>query len=77
MTYEGLVVNIERKLQIYGFVPGHAYNVRAMGSQEVEQFFSTFRDMDTSGNGSPEPDAIPNMMSTVVEINNFRLDPDK
>ncbi|KAH3882977.1 hypothetical protein DPMN_006924 [Dreissena polymorpha] len=50
------------------------YNARATGSQEVEQFFSTFRDMDPTSNGTPKPDSIPGMMVAVAEIDSFRLD---
>lgn len=53
------------------------YNVRSIGSQEVEQFFSTFRDLEPTSNGTPKPDTIPDKMSAVVEVNNYRLDPDK
>lgn len=62
---------------MYDHGPGNTYNARATGSQEVEQFFSTFRDLDPTGKGTPKPDVIPDMMATVVEINNFRLNPDK
>ena len=77
VTFEGLVSNIERKLQLYAFVPGNMYNVRATGSQEVENFFSTFRDLEPTGKGIPKPDIIPEMLSAVAEVDNFRLDPDK
>nr|XP_022290428.1 uncharacterized protein LOC111102067 [Crassostrea virginica] len=77
VSYEALVLQCERKLQMYDHVPGNTYNARATGSQEVEQFFSTFRDLDPTGKGTPKPDVIPDMMATVVEINNFRLNPDK
>jgi hypothetical protein len=77
VTFEALVSHNERKLQLFNYVPGNAYNVRATGSQEVEQFFSTFRDLDPSGKGTPKPDAIPEMMRTVIEIENFRLNPEK
>lgn len=37
----------------------------------------TFRDLEPTGNVTPKPDAILDMMSAVVEVNNYRLDPDK
>lgn len=77
VSYEALILHTERKIQLYDHVPGNSYNVRATGSQEVEQFFSTFRDLDPTGKGTPKPDVIPEMMATVVEIDNFRLNPDK
>jgi hypothetical protein len=48
-TYEALLTHIERKIQIYSFCNGHAYNVRSISSQQVENFFSTFRDLDSTG----------------------------
>ena len=75
VTYEALVVNIERKLQMYAVCPG--YNARALGSQEVEQFFSTFRDMDPTRFGTPKPDAIPNMMAAATEVDNCRLNQER
>ena len=62
---------------MYAFVLDNMYNVRATGSQEVENFFSTFRDLEPTGKGIPKPDIIPEMMSAVAEVDNFRLDPEK
>ena len=76
VTFEALVVHIERSIQIYPFLH-NSYNPRTLGSQEVEQFFSTFKDMDPSGSGTPKPDAIPGMLRAAVELDNFRLDPDR
>ena len=76
-TFEALLTHIERKIQIYSFVPGKGYNVRSIGSQPVENFFSTFRDMDPTGQGTPKPDAIPDMMSSAAELDLIRLDPDR
>lgn len=76
-TYEALVCHIERKMQMFAFVPDAMYNVRATGTQEVEQLFSTFRDTDPTGTGTPKPDAIPDMLTAAVEIDNFRMDPEK
>ena len=77
ITFEGTVSHIERKLQLYSFVPNQRYNARAIGSQDVEQFFSSFRDLEPTGKGTPKPDVIPDMMSAVIEVNNFRLNPEK
>ncbi|MEW8547710.1 MAG: hypothetical protein AB2693_29735 [Candidatus Thiodiazotropha sp.] len=76
VTFEALIVHVERKLQLYAFVPDHMYNVRATGSQEVENF-STFRDLEPTGKGIPKPDIIPEMMAAVAEVDNFRLNPEK
>ena len=77
VSYEGLLVHIERKLQLYEHSPSTGYNVRALGTQEVEQFFSTMRDLDPSGIGTPKPDDIPGMMATAVYSDNIRIDPNR
>ena len=77
VTFEGFLTNIERKMQIHSFVPNNAYNPRSLGSQEVEQLFSTFRDLDPSGLGTPKPDDIPRMVGCAVELDNFKLDPNR
>ena len=77
VTYEALLVHLERKLQIFEYIPGHRYNVRALGTQEVEQFFSTIRDMDPSGLGTPKPDDIPGIMATAAYLDNTRMNPDR
>jgi len=45
------------------------------GSQEMEQFFSTMRDLDPSGLGTPKPDDIPSIMETPSLLDNTRMDP--
>ncbi|MEW8547460.1 MAG: hypothetical protein AB2693_28470 [Candidatus Thiodiazotropha sp.] len=77
VTYESLLVNIERKLQLYTACPKHSYNPRAMETQEVEQFFATFRDLETNSNGTPKPDSIPRMLGIVAEIQSYSLDPNR
>ncbi|XP_053404619.1 uncharacterized protein LOC128558653 [Mercenaria mercenaria] len=77
VTFEALLVHIDRKLQIYGHLPGSGYNARALGTQEVEQFFSSMRDMDPCGLGTPKPDDIPHMVAKAAFLDNIRLDPDR
>lgn len=77
VTYEALITHLERKIQLFAYVPDSKYNVRATGTQEVEQFFSAFKDMDPSGSGTPKPDVIPEMIAAALEIDNFKLDPQK
>lgn len=76
-TYETLLTHIERKIQIYSFCPGQTYNARAISSQQVENFFSAFRDLDSTGKGTPKPDSIPKIMKAVAEIERFRVDPNR
>jgi hypothetical protein len=77
VTYEALLVHLERKLQIFQYVPDHKYNVRALGTQEVEQFFSTMSDMDPSGLGTPKPDDIPDIIATAAYLDNVRMSPER
>ena len=76
ITYEALLIHLERKIQMYAFTP-KGYNVRAVGTLEVEQFFGTFRDIDPSGIGTPRPDDIPRMMTRAADITNCRMDPER
>lgn len=75
-TFEALVTHIERKVQIYPLCGGQ-YNTRAISSQQVENFFSTFRDLDSTGKGTPKPDSIPKMMQAVAEMGKMRIDPNR
>lgn len=77
VTFEALLVHLERKLQIYEHLPGNGYNTRALGTQEVEQFFSSIRDFDPSGLGTPKPDDIPVMMAKAAFLDNIRFDPNR
>jgi len=77
VTYEALLTHIDRKLQIYNLVPRRSYNVRSLGTQEVEQFFSTVRDLDPSGLGTPKPDDLQEMMATASMLDNARMNPDR
>lgn len=47
------------------------YNVRACGTQKVEQMFSTFRDMDPSGSETVKPNTIKGMLTSAIEIDNY------
>lgn len=71
VTYEGLLLNCERKIQMYTW--NQCYNPRAAGTQEVEQFFSLFRDLDPAGSGKPRPDDIPAIINRVIELDKYKL----
>lgn len=77
VTYESLLIHLERKLQIFQYLPDRKYNVRSLGTQEVEQFFSTIRDLDPSGLGTPKPDDIPDIMATAADLDNVRMNPER
>ena len=46
VMFEGLMTNIERRIQLFPFVRKGTYNVRALGSLESENFFGAFQDLD-------------------------------
>ena len=77
VTFEALLVHLERKLQIYQHLPFKGYNARALGTQEVEQFFSSVRELDPSGLGTPKPDDIPMMMAKAAFLDNIRFNPNR
>ncbi|KAJ8303731.1 hypothetical protein KUTeg_018654 [Tegillarca granosa] len=77
VMYEGLMTNIERRIQIYPFIKQGTYNVRAMGSLEVENLFGEFQDLDPKGAGIMRPDDIPTALSKVCELINARQDPNR
>ena len=77
VTFEALLTHIERKLQLFQYAPGKRYNVRSIGSQEVESFFSTLRDLDPNGHGTMKPDDIPHIMRVAMELDDAKLDPNR
>jgi len=42
VMFEGLMTNIERRIQLFPFVKSKTYNVRSLGSLEAENFFGGF-----------------------------------
>lgn len=77
VTFESLLTNIDRKILLFKLLPNNMYNVRALGTQEVEQFFSTVRDLDPSGLGTPKPDDIPSMIAAASLLDNTRMNPNR
>ena len=59
VLFEGLLTNIERKIQLYTFTKSGSYNVRSVGSLDIENFFGTFQDIDPKGTGVLNPNDIP------------------
>ena len=54
-----------------------AYNPRALGSLEVENFFGEFQELDPSGSGVIRADDIPKALSTASELIEARLNPNR
>ena len=72
--FEGLMTNIDRRIQLHGIVKGGSYNVRAPTSLDSENFFGGFQDLDPKGSGVLHPDDIPKAMETASFLFNSRLD---
>ena len=77
IMFEGLLTNIERRIQIIPFVKSGACNPRALGSLEAENFFGEFQELDPKGSGVIRPDDIPKAISTACELIGARLDPNR
>ena len=75
VMFEGLMTNVERRIQIIPYVKTGAYNPRALGSLEAENFFGEFQDLDPKGSGVIRPEDIPKAISTACELIEARLDP--
>lgn len=74
MLYEGLLTNIERKIH---FVKRGCYNVRAVGSLDIENFFGTFQELDPRGSGVLTLQDIPSAISVAIELLDAKFNPDR
>ncbi|VDI14617.1 Hypothetical predicted protein [Mytilus galloprovincialis] len=77
VMFEGLMTNIERRIQLFPFIKSGAYNVRALGSLESENFFGQFQDLDPKGSGVLRPDDVSTAISTACELTQARFDPNR
>ncbi|XP_053383231.1 uncharacterized protein LOC123562931 [Mercenaria mercenaria] len=77
VLYEGLLIGIERKLQLYPFTKAGTYNVRAVGSLDIENFFGSFQDIDPRGTGVLRPADVPIAIGVAMELLDARLDPER
>jgi hypothetical protein len=77
VLYEGLLTNIERKIQLFPFTKQGSYNVRAIGSLDIENFFGTFQDLDPRGTGVLTPSDIPTALSVAIELLDAKLNPNR
>lgn len=77
VLFEGLLTNIERKIQLFPFTKSGGYNVRAVGSLDAEIFFGTFQVIDPKGTGVFRPDDIPRALAVAAELIDSKLDPNR
>ena len=77
VMFEGLLTNIERRMQQFSFVKKGTYNVRSLGSLEAENMFGEFQDLDPKVTGVVRPDDIPCAIGTACELLSYRMDDTK
>ena len=77
IMFEGILTNIDRRIQLHALVPNHAYNVRAPNTLDAENLFSEFQELDPKSYGALIADDIPIAMETASFILQMRLDPNR
>ena len=77
VLFEGLLTGIERRIQLYPFTKSGAYNVRAIGSLDIENFFGSLQDIDPRGTGVLRPDDIATAISVAVELTDAQMNPER
>ena len=77
IMFEGILTNIDRRIQLHALVPNHAYNVRAPNTLDAENLFSEFQELDPKSSGALIADDIPIAMETASFILQMRLDPNR
>ena len=77
VTFMSLLLDCERSIQLFRYVKGGTFNLRALGSAMNETFFSGLRDIDVASQGVIAPDQIPKAMSTACLLMESRLDEER
>ena len=77
IMFQGLLTNIDRRIQLFPYVKSGRYNVRSLGSLEVENFFGEFQDIDPKGSGVIKASEIPSALETACQMLKTRLNPDR
>lgn len=72
VQFTGFIQNVDMRILLYSQTKKGTYNHRAVGTLAIESFFSDLTEMDV--NGCPKAVKVPQMMSHVTEINNYRHD---
>lgn len=75
ITFEGMVMGIDTKLQMYSIAG--PYNVRTVGSLSAETCVGILQDMNPSGAVSVKAADVPQIMSTVAEVMTYKMDPER
>ena len=76
-NFEGLLISCERIPLLYQLIPKGNFNVRSLGSQMNETFFSAFAELDSQRRykGVLKPSEVPKAMSRACKLLELRMDP--
>ena len=77
VSFQGLLTNCERSIQLYAFVKPGSYNSRAKGTLENESLFGEFAEIDPRNVGYLNPKDVPAVISTAMELCMVRMNPDR
>lgn len=77
IMFQGLMTNIERRLQLFPYVKSGMYNVRSLGSLDAENFFGEFQDLDPKGAGVIKAEEVPMALESACQMLRTRLQPDR
>lgn len=68
VMFQGFLTNIDRRMQIVPYIKSGTYNVRALGSLEVENFFGQFQDLDPKGSGVLKAEEVPAALESACQL---------
>ena len=77
VMFEGILTNIDRRIQLYAVTPNNTYNVRAPTSLDAENLFCHFRDLDPKSTGVLMVDDIPSALETASYVMQMKLNPER
>ena len=75
VTYEGILVDIDTKLQMYAITG--PYNIRSVGSLAAETKVGVLQEMNPTTGVSIKARDVPSLISSVVEVMTCKINPDR
>ncbi|KAK3085496.1 hypothetical protein FSP39_004241 [Pinctada imbricata] len=73
VTYEGILLDIDSKLQLYGI--SGPYNIRSVGSLAAETTVGILQSLNSTSQVSIKAIDVPRLMSTAVQVMTYKLNP--
>jgi hypothetical protein len=77
IMFQCFLTNIDRRIQLFPYVKSGIYNVRSLGSLEIENFFGEFQDLDPKGSGVIKAEEIPSALESASQLISTRLMPNR